>query len=573
MEYVKRPGGQNCPIFTWSPLPQRKRMHFVKITNIKKIPDHNIKLYPNCDVNVWLRSCKHEVVEPLEGNVSGNIPDWLNGSLIRNGPGLLKIGEHEFGHLFDSLALLHRFAIENGKVTYQCRFLQSETFKKSFAANRIVFTQFGTKSVPDPCHTIFQRISAIFTTDVSDNSMISVYPFGDELYAFGESPIIHKITPETLTTDNALDISNFVSIVNHTSHPHVMHDGSVYNLGMSMYASGPHHVIICFPSRQTRDDKNMFEKAEIVATIPARWPFHPSYMHTFGVTENYFLIVEQPLNISVPSAVKTKFINEPLIGCLRWYQDEYVQFDVISRKLGALSYKFFSKAFFYLHIINQYEIDDYIVIDICIYRDPAMLECMYIESMKNMQQNPNYAKMFRGRPARFVLPLKADSMDNDVNKNLVNLPNCNAKAYYLPTGDILVIPEQICNLGCETPRIHYEKYLGKPYRYFYAISSDVDADNPGTIIKVDTYTKSAKTWCEENCYPSEPIFVPHPDSKFEDDGVILASIVWGRGEINRVGLIVLDAKTFTEIGRAEFLAPGPVPKCLHGWFVPKNISE
>lgn len=39
----------------------------------------------------------------------------------------------------------------------------------------------------------------------------------------------------------------------------------------------------------------------------------------------------------------------------------------------------------------------------------------------------------------------------------------------------------IVNMGCETPRINYEFYNGKPYNYFYAISSDVDADNPGMV--------------------------------------------------------------------------------------------
>lgn len=27
--------------------------------------------YPNCDVNVWLRSCEAEIIEPLEGTVYG----------------------------------------------------------------------------------------------------------------------------------------------------------------------------------------------------------------------------------------------------------------------------------------------------------------------------------------------------------------------------------------------------------------------------------------------------------------------------------------------------------------------
>lgn len=43
-------------------------------------------------------------------------------------------------------------------------------------------------------------------------------------------------------------------------------------------------------------------------------------------------------------------------------------------------------------------------------------------------------------------------------------------------------------------------------------------------------------------------------------------MVWGKNSTNKVGLLVLCAKTFKEIGRTEFLTPGPVPKCLHGWF-------
>jgi len=40
--------------------------------------------------------------------------------------------------------------------------------------------------------------------------------------------------------------------------------------------------------------------------------------------------------------------------------------------------------------------------------------------------------------------------------------------------------EIIVDIGCETPRIN-ELFDGKPYNYFYAISSDVDLENPGTV--------------------------------------------------------------------------------------------
>lgn len=130
----------------------------------------------------------------MTGIQSGNIPRWLSGSLFRNGPGSWKVGDDTFEHLFDCSGLLHKFCVKNGKVTYQTRFVETETFKKNRAAQRIVVTEFGTTAVADPCHSIFSRVSAIFKQEtLSDNSMVSIYPMGDELFAFGETPIIHRL--------------------------------------------------------------------------------------------------------------------------------------------------------------------------------------------------------------------------------------------------------------------------------------------------------------------------------------------------------------------------------------------
>jgi len=44
-----------------------------------------------------------------------------------------------------------------GKVTYQSRYLRSQSYLRNLAANRIVMGGLGTASYPDPCKTIFQR--------------------------------------------------------------------------------------------------------------------------------------------------------------------------------------------------------------------------------------------------------------------------------------------------------------------------------------------------------------------------------------------------------------------------------
>ncbi|CAG7734633.1 unnamed protein product, partial [Allacma fusca] len=89
------------------------------------------------------------------GQVQGKIPKWLEGTLITNGPGIKNIGDQGYNHLFDGLAVLHRYLIKDGTVKYMDRALESEAYKTNIAANRIVVSEFGTAGFPDPCKTIF----------------------------------------------------------------------------------------------------------------------------------------------------------------------------------------------------------------------------------------------------------------------------------------------------------------------------------------------------------------------------------------------------------------------------------
>jgi carotenoid isomerooxygenase len=118
---------------------------------------------------------------------------------------------------------------------------------------------------------------------------------------------------------------------------------------------------------------------------------------------------------------------------------------------------------------------------------------------QNAQSDPNYASLFRGRPKRFVMPLNPKQGKEG---NLNTYAHSLSEAKWMNGGSSMYIkPDELCPLGCETPQINYNKYngiywnqitvnffkndlfncAGKPYRYFYAISSDVDAENPGTV--------------------------------------------------------------------------------------------
>lgn len=49
---------------------------------------------------------------------AGSIPSWLQGTLLRNGPGLFSVGNSQYNHWFDGLSLIHSFTFRNGEESW-----------------------------------------------------------------------------------------------------------------------------------------------------------------------------------------------------------------------------------------------------------------------------------------------------------------------------------------------------------------------------------------------------------------------------------------------------------------------
>uniref|UniRef100_A0A3Q4BMQ2 Carotenoid-cleaving dioxygenase, mitochondrial n=1 Tax=Mola mola TaxID=94237 RepID=A0A3Q4BMQ2_MOLML len=103
-----------------------------------------------------------ETPEPISTDVHGTIPSWINGSLLRNGPGKFEFGNTHYNHWFDGMAMMHQFRISEGQVTYMSRFLHSDAYTKNSEQDRIVMSEFGTLAMPDPCKNFFQRFLSRF---------------------------------------------------------------------------------------------------------------------------------------------------------------------------------------------------------------------------------------------------------------------------------------------------------------------------------------------------------------------------------------------------------------------------
>lgn len=92
----------------------------------------------------------------------------------------------------------------------------------------------------------------------------------------------------------------------------------------------------------------MFKQVHIVASVKCRWPFHPGYMHSFGMTERYFVIVEQPLSVSLSAVAMNRFKGDPLSSALKWFKDcpvsnKWIICVMLQKKNTACVFFFFNR--------------------------------------------------------------------------------------------------------------------------------------------------------------------------------------------------------------------------------------
>ncbi|XP_071945674.1 beta,beta-carotene 15,15'-dioxygenase-like [Antedon mediterranea] len=502
-----------------------------------------------------------EQIEPVETKIKGNIPKWIKGTMIRNGPGLFEVGDDTYKHWFDGLSLLHRFNLNNGKVTYQSRFLQSEAYKRAMKYKRIVMTEFGTLGIPDPCKNIFERFASQFLPlNITDNDVINFMKIGDDLYTLTETQYIRKIDTEDLTSsENRVDLFRTFAVLTQSSHPHVDVDGCTYNMASS-YLLGCYYNIVKFTPNTGPDPTST---AEIVCRIPAtRWT-KPSYYHSFGMTTNYFIFLEQSLYIDIPRLAISTMCRKPIASSLFYDKHEPVRFHLVNRSDGSIvKTQYVSDPMFGMHVINSYEQDGHVIFDMCCYGDGYLISKFYLDYLRNGDENGK-TEFPSPELRRYVLPLNINSW-TPRDSNLVTLKNSKATARLQKNGQVYLVPECMSEIGIDMPCINYKKYNAKPYRYAYGTSNVPAGGFVDAMAKIDLHTKESKIWQEPNCYPSEPMFIESPDAVDEDDGVILSCIV--NSEHRSAFLLVLDAKTFKEIGRAQLPDNIECGLTFHGHF-------
>ncbi|MBI1828008.1 MAG: carotenoid oxygenase family protein [Thaumarchaeota archaeon] len=444
--------------------------------------------------------------------VKGTIPQWLSGTLIRNGPAKFEVGKEKFRHWFDGLAMLHKFSFKEGKVVYANKFLESNAFKSAMETDKISYREFAT----DPCRSIFKRVSSMFSTKFTDNANVNITKIAARFVAMTETPLPVEFDPQTLKTVGVFSYDDKIDSGLTTAHPHYDFARSeVINYTTKISRASSYNI---YRITDGTNHRNLIGSVSVEES---------AYMHSFGMTENYVVLVEFPL---VVRPLDLLLSGKPFIENFSWKPDRGTRFIVIHRQNGNLVGTYKSDAFFAFHHVNSFEKEGELFVDIVAYPDSSIINALYLDMLRGQRTGITPVSQLR----RYRISLQGGSVEYDV----------------------------LSGEAVELPRINYKQYNAKDYCFVYGISTYGADDFANHLVKVDILQRTSKIWSEESCYPGEPVFVATPGAVKEEDGLILSIVL--NASNNKSFLLILDAVTFEEIARAE--VPHHIPFGFHGQY-------
>ncbi len=444
--------------------------------------------------------------------VRGDLPGWLAGTLVRNGPAVFDHAGRSLRHWFDGQAMLHRFAIDDGAVHYTNRLLDTPSLRSLRERGRIGFGEFAT----DPCGSLFGRFFSRFNRRPSANACVNVTAVGGEPAAVSEVPLAVTFDPETLETLGVTDYSAGVAGAITTAHPHALPDGGDLVNYVLKFGRRSEYTVY---RRST---------ADVAGVVVGRYATEkPGYVHSFAVTRRYVVLAVFPLVVNPLSFLLR---GRPFIENYAWKPAEGLRIVVLDAAGGGIVAEHTAPAAFAFHHINAYEDGDSVVMDLAAFDDASIVPALYLGALRGGGRIP------MARPVRYTVPLGP--------------------------GEVTV--RRLADVPFELPRIHYARHNGRPYRYAYGVGA---ADPAGAnfldqLVKLDVHTGRTTVWRPDGGYPGEPVFVPSPTARGEDDGVVLSVVL--DAERGASSLVVLDAVHFTELARAE--VPHAIPFGFHGRF-------
>jgi all-trans-8'-apo-beta-carotenal 15,15'-oxygenase len=488
------------------------------------------------DLQQWQQGYKslYEEYDYWVEAVEGTVPPDLQGTLFRNGPGLLDVNGERIQHPFDGDGMICAITFDRGRVHFRNRHVRTEGFQAEQQAGKILFRGvFGTQRSGGPLANWFDfKLKNIANTQV-------IY-WGKKLLALWEAAEPHQLDPATLAT---IGLERFDGKLGKgepfAAHPwidpHSQYDNGRPTLVNFSIKAGLSFTLTVY-------ELNL--EGEIIYEQHYPLPGFP-FIHDFAVTPNYYVFFQNAVQFNpLPFVLGQKGAGE----CIQFQPEKPTKMLLIPRRGKGPIETYEMQSGFVFHHSNAFETEKGITIDSVCYAEIPQLDT----GADFLQVD--FDNLKPGQLWRFELDKTTGKIDGKLT-----LPRC-----------------------CEFPVIH-PALVGSDYRYVYlGASHQVDGKNSPLqgYVKFDVQTGEELLWSAAPVgFTGEPAFIPKatPDAHgqytqvtgAEDEGWIVGLIF--DGEKAKSAIVVLDARTMQQVARLNL--KHHVPYGLHGTFTPEAFGK
>ncbi len=454
--------------------------------------------------------------------VSGSLPEQLSGTLYKNGPGRLERSGQWVHHPFDGDGMITAVKIKNGKITFSNRFVQTEAWKEEEKAGKFIYRGvFGTQKSGGPLANAFDlRLKNIANTHVVQ--------LGNELLALWEAAGPHALNPNNLET---FGLSNLGGVLQpgeaFSAHPRFDpgHHGH-HRMVTFGVKTGPQSTIrlMEFDNNGTSPSKLISDRKDIFKGF--------AFLHDFAITPNWAIFLQNAISFNpIPFLIGQKGAAQ----CLRSKQGDKGKFLLIPRDCGAYAGQspltFDAPQGFVFHHLNAWEKNQNIIIESIYYKDFPSIAPHEDFRQINFDQIP----------------------EGQLKSCSINIPDKEI--------EVVQISPQCCEFAMVNPR---NQGLQSHYCWM-AVAEQKTGNAPlQAIKKVNLSNRDECFWsAAPRGFVSEPIMIPNPASKLEDEGWIIV-LVWN-SQRKATDLVILEASDLSE--RALVHLPIAIPYGLHGSWV------
>jgi carotenoid cleavage oxygenase len=466
----------------------------------------------------------HEEITATDLEVTGTIPDHLDGRYLRNGPNPVVAPDPASYHWFLGSGMVHGVRLRDGR---------AEWYRNRWVRSRDVAEALGepARSGPDPAGP-----------DFAANT--NVIGHAGRILAIVEAGFLpYELTGE-LDTVGPCDFDGTLP-GGYTAHPH--RDPETGELHAVSYFFGWGNEV---RYTVTGTDGRVRRTVDVeVAGSPM--------MHDFSLTAGHVVIYDLPVTFDLDAVAKAA--PGPLARPSRWLASQFIGKRRIPARLAAAAMRSGGDGFPYAWDPTY----------------PARVGVMPREG------NGSDVRWFDVEPCYVYHPLNAyDDGDDRIVLDVVRHPQMFASDRHGPnegpptldrwTVDLSggkVIEERLDDRGQEFPRVD-ERVTGRRHRYGYApaVGTDVgDIDLTGALLKHDLVANRSEARSFGPTYRvGEFVFVPSAPDSAEDEGVLMGFVHDDAAGLT--DLVLLEAGTLQDVARVH--VPARVPYGFHGNWIP-----